>query len=269
MSTSKPKDPLRIGMGSCFFHSDPQRPIFKGKTLVYSEQSMAHWIMREGVLLYMIPPMIAPLDAHDYVSTLDGLILQGGSDVCPRTYGEEPLRPEWEGDAIRDEHEIGLLQASLALDLPILGLCRGHQVINVAMGGTLYQDTLTMVEGTMDHRNWEIYDEHAHSIDIVEGSQLQALYGGKRSGIVNSIHHQSVKDLAPGMIVEATSTPDSVIEAIRWAPDDADPENPPFLKGVQWHPEFMDPQNPNTLDPTPLIQDFLRAAQEKKARKAS
>src|SRR5258708_37572975 len=96
---------LKIGFSACFFHADASRPIFKGKTLLYMEESLAHWVMSEGDLAYMIPipaqkggPTLASL-----VEPLDGLVLQGGSDVSPQSYGEAPLDPAWNGDFVRDQ----------------------------------------------------------------------------------------------------------------------------------------------------------------------
>ncbi len=112
---------LKIGISACFFHEDPKRPIFKGMTLQYIEQNVAHWLMQRDVLAFMVPSpegrtkragSKATLAA--YAGELDGLVLMGGSDVCPESYGEKALRPEWNGDRIRDDYEIGLLRAFMA-----------------------------------------------------------------------------------------------------------------------------------------------------------
>ena len=139
---------LKIGISACFFHEDRKRAIFKGMTLQYIEQNVAHWLMQRDVLAFMVP---SPEGTHAArrqqgdrgrlrATELDGLVLMGGSDVCPETYGEKALQPEWNGDRIRDDYEIALLRAFVALRKPVLGVCRGAQVINVALGGTLYQD---------------------------------------------------------------------------------------------------------------------------------
>jgi len=87
----------KIGISACFFHADPQRPVFKGKTLLYLEQSIAQWVMAEGAQAWMVPATAAgsPVTLKDLVTELDGLVLQGGSDVAPKSYGETPLKPEW------------------------------------------------------------------------------------------------------------------------------------------------------------------------------
>ncbi len=245
---------IRVGLSACFFHADPQRAIFKGKTLLYAEESMIELVSRAGALTYLVPRGVdgAPR-IDDYVADLDGLVLQGGSDVCPRTYGEEPLRPEWEGDEPRDRYEIELIRAFVAAGKPVLGICRGLQVLNVAFGGTLLQDIETQVPGSGRHRDWDLYDANHHQVDLAEGSWLAGLYGEPGRVTVNSVHHQGIKDLAPGFEIEARSVTDGVIEAIR-RPGDS------YLAAVQWHPEFT-PADPGELvDPVPLIADFVDAA---------
>ena len=132
--------PLKLAVSACFFHADPARPIFTGKTLQYIEQSVAHWVMSQGDLAVMVP---APDDAGrlaQYAQWLDGLVLMGGSDLWPGSYGEEPLQERWSGDRIRDEYEMALARAFVALGKPVFGVCRGLQLLNVAFGGTLFQE---------------------------------------------------------------------------------------------------------------------------------
>jgi len=243
----------RIGLSSCFFHADPRRPVFKGKTLLYAEESMLDLLGRGGALTYPVPrPVAGGPDLAAYVDDLDGLVLQGGSDVCPRTYGHEPLRPEWEGDEPRDRYEIELIRAFVAAGKPVLGICRGAQILNVAFGGTLYQDLATQMPGSQTHRDWEIYDANHHDVDLSAGSGLSRLYGGRDRLRVNSVHHQAVRDLAPGFAVEAVSPTDGVVEAIRGP-------GPGYVLGVQWHPEFT-PVGSTELAPSePLVDDFLAA----------
>jgi len=245
--------PVRIGVSACFFHADPNRPVFKGKTLLYVEESMLDLLGRSGALAYLIPrstpngPTI-----EDYVNDLEGLLLEGGSDVCPRSYGEEALRPEWEGDEPRDRYEIDLIHAFHDAGKPVLGICRGAQILNVAFGGTLYQDIGTQVEGSFEHRNWDVYDANRHQIELAPGSHLAEVYGVDGPVTVNSAHHQAVKDPAPGFVVEAVSVTDGIVEALR-RPDAT------FLAGVQWHPEFTPPGDTEQLAPDPLVVDFLAA----------
>ena len=258
--------PLRIGVSSCFFHADPERPVFKGKTLLYAEESMLELIGRTGALAYLVPrptPGGPPVDA--FVADLDGLVLQGGSDVCPRTYGEEPMRPNWEGDEPRDRYEIELIHAFHRAGKPVLGICRGIQIMNVAFGGTLLQDITTQVPGSFEHRNWDIYDANHHEIEISAGSRLAEVYGlsGSEGGTgpvvtVNSVHHQALKDVADGFVVEAVSVTDGIIEAMRRPGDQ-------FVAAVQWHPEFTPVGDDLQLSPDPLVADFIDAVRQHRA----
>ena len=255
----------RLGVSACFFHPDPKRNLFKGKTLLYAEESLLHWLMAGGAVPLLLPRAGGTLSPADLLEGIDGLVLQGGSDMSPRNYGEEPLRPEWEGDPARDLYEMELVRLCLAADRPVLGVCRGAQLLNVAMGGTLYQDIESLHPGRRVHRDWEIYDRHGHEIEIAAGSHLarwytsQLLRGPAR---VNSVHHQGLKTLGRGVIVEATSVPDGVVEAVRY---DGGPRGP-FVYGVQWHPEFIRPDEPELLDPQVLLAGFL---QEVVARRAA
>ena len=251
---------LKIGISACFFHPDPQRAVFKGKTLQYVEQEMAHWVMQKDAMALMIPSPEGDsrragsrVSVADYARELDGLVLMGGSDVAPESYGETPIAPAWAGDRIRDDYEIALYRAFVAEGKPVLGVCRGAQVINVAQGGTLYQDIATQVPGALNHRNWDIYDRNTHATVLVPGSGLARLYPGVTLTKTNSVHHQAVKDLGRELAVEAWSEPDCVVEAIRW-------KGPSYVFAVQWHPEFHDGDDRSFIDDTPILDDFLAHA---------
>jgi putative glutamine amidotransferase len=245
--------PPRIGVTACLMHADPQRNLFKGKTLLYAEESMFQWIMAEGALPILLPRPSGALTARALLDGLaiDGLVLQGGADMAPESYGERPARPEWQGDRARDLYEMELVALCLAADKPIFGACRGAQVLNVALGGTLWQDLQTQHPHGRVHRDWEIYDRHGHDVALEPGSLLSRWYGGATSGKVNSVHHQGLKDLGRDLVVEARSIPDGVIEAIRHT-------GGPFAYGVQWHPEFIATANdPGLLDPSVLMRAFV------------
>ena len=252
-----PTGRLRIGVSSCFFHADPTRNLFKGKTLLYAEESMLNWVMSGGAIPVLLPRASGAITMRDLLGDVDGVVLQGGTDMSPLHYGEEPARPEWAGDAVRDVYEMELVHLCLARRVPLLGVCRGAQVLNVALGGSLYQDVETFHPERHTHRNWEIYDQHGHAVTVEPGSWLATHYAGRLPpGVrVNSVHHQALRTLGRGLVLEARSIPDGVIEAVRYAPE-GEP-NPPFAVGVQWHPEFMQQGSPGTIDPAVLLAAFF------------
>ena len=254
-SASRPK----IGISACFMHADPARPLFTGKTLQYLEQSIAHWVMSTGALAVMIPSPTGVTQRGDvtldhFAQWLDGLVLHGGADVSPLSYGEQPLQERWAGDRIRDEYEIELVAAFERHGKPVFGVCRGLQLVNVAYGGTLYQDIQTQRPNALLHRNPAVYDRNFHTVDIVPDSRLASLYPDERRVKVNSIHHQAIKELARGFAVEAVSSEDGIVEAIR-----REDPGKPYLAAVQWHPEFHEPDS-DTIDDAALLAEFLDAA---------
>ena len=260
------RKPLKVGLSPRFLHTAPREMGFRGKTLQYLEQTVAHWLMAAGALVFMIPSIAGGsllrrgnLRLADYVAELDGLVLQGGADVSPLTYGETALRPQWKGDRLRDMYEIDLLQEFVSAGKPVLGICRGLQLINVAFGGTLYQDISEQNQAARIHHDVDAYDQHFHDIALVAGSGLAKLYPAHPRASVNSIHHQAVKDVGRGLVVEALSVPDRMIEALRW-------KGPGHVIGVQWHPEFHDSANPGLLDGAPLLQEFLDCAESARQR---
>lgn len=157
----------------------------------------------------------------------DGLLMTGGVDVDPREYGETP-HPTVETDETRDDFELALARLAIARDLPLLAICRGVQVLNVAAGGSLIQDLPSQHPSDTPHAINEPRNAIAHDVTITPGTCLSLLLGAPAMA-VNSRHHQAVKDTAPGFVVSAVS-PDGVVEAI---------ERPAstFCVGVQWHPE--------------------------------
>jgi putative glutamine amidotransferase len=258
------RPPLKIGLSPRFLYKSPLELGFRGKTLLYLEQSIAHWVMSHGALIFMIPSIETGglirrgnLSVSDYVEAVDGLVLQGGTDVSPRSYGHTPLRPEWHGDIVRDRYEMELMAGFVDVGKPVLGICRGAQLINVAYGGTLWQDIPTLVPAALRHADLDLYDENFHTLRFEPGSLLESMFPGQQSGLVNSIHHQAVRDLGDGLIVEARGESDSVIEAIRW-------DGPSFVYGMQWHPEFH-PGREGLLDCTPILEAFLREARWRKS----
>jgi putative glutamine amidotransferase len=266
MNTQHPQK-LLIGLSPRLLRDVPPELGFRGKTLQYLEQSVAHWVMSLGALVVMVPTVEreslirrAHIDIADYVAALDGLILQGGADIDPRAYGETASHTIGAVDVTRDRFELDLLRAFIAAGKPVFGICRGMQLINVACGGSLHQDLCADGATTNFHVHADAYDRHAHPLVIPIDSWLSARFDGITSGLVNSIHHQGVERLGDGLRVEARAD-DGVVEAIVSSGIDSG-EN--FILGVQWHPEFHDGSDPRLLPADPLMQAFLDAAQQRR-----
>lgn len=188
------------------------------------------WVTREGGAPLMLPN-VDPDAATAMLDACDALLLTGGDDVAPLLYGREPERQMGQVDAPRDEFELPLARLALERGMPILGICRGIQLLNVAAGGTLRQDLASDPAATVQHRMKTAGGPAVHhSIDIVPGSRLHTLVGHERMA-VNSYHHQAVDDVADGFQATATSA-DGVIEAL-------EPIDDRNILAVQWHPEVM------------------------------
>ena len=231
---------IRIGVSPRLLHPTPgARGVFT-KILHYVEDAIAQWLQSRDALLFVLP---LSQRSEDYARALHGLVLQGGADISPLAYGEQPLKPEWAGDPVRDRYEISLVKAFAAAGKPVLGICRGAQLINVALGGSLHQD--------IPHHRSDDYDQNAHEVRLEPGSGLARLYGETGPRRVVSIHHQAINRLAPGLRIEARAE-DGIIEAVRG-------EGPGYICAVQWHPEFHGGRN-GFLDGGPLLDEFLRAA---------
>jgi putative glutamine amidotransferase len=253
--------PLRIGLSARLLHKVPAEMGFRGKTLQYLEQSVSHWILAHGALALMVPTLgydaevsRRKISVREVVDLLDGLVLQGGADVSPQTYGQHALNPDWSGDIVRDRYEMELIEGFLSAGKPLLGICRGCQLLNVAFGGTLVQDLPSQRPEVKTHVDAHLYDECHHGVEFVSGTRLAELYPEGSTAVVNSIHHQAIDRLGGDLQVEARSTDDGVVEAIR-----ATGSTPVFA--VQWHPEFQRGR-PDRLDPDPIMDDFLRTAKE-------
>jgi putative glutamine amidotransferase len=264
MSTS----PLLIGVSARIHYPLDHEglPRVFTKTLHFLEQSVAHWVLSGHAMPVMVPAVTkdsivtrSELDLDNYAQALDGLVLQGGNDIAPQAYGEEPLNPAWAGDPVRDRYEMELIEAFARAGKPVFGICRGFQLINVMYGGSLYQDIETQVSGSREHRRLERYEQHYHPIEIVPGTRLAELYPGVTRAVTNSIHHQGVKKVAPGFVVEARCPEDGTVEAIRRSGDGT------YVAAVQWHPEFHQPGSPDNFDDTAMLEDFLAAARAVKA----
>ncbi len=181
-----------------------------------------------GGVPLLLPPL-GPDALREAALACGGLLFTGGVDVHPALYGEEPLASCGEISPKRDEMELALLRLALDRELPVLGICRGIQLLNVGLGGTLWQDLPSQLGTQLCHSQRPPYDMTIHTVRLEEDSPLYALIG-RRSYEVNSTHHQAVRELAPSLRAAARAS-DGVIEAV-WRPESR------FFLGVQWHPEF-------------------------------
>ena len=210
-----------------------------------------------GGLPVYVPPGLDPETLRDLYDRLDGLLLPGGPDVRPALYGQSQHPMSLVIDDPRDALELRLARWAAAEDLPVLGICRGHQVLNVALGGTLVQDIPSQVNTTLKHDQVDGLprSNRLHTVAIAEDSQLAAILGETHVS-VNSLHHQSVAEVAPGARVTATA-PDGVVEAL-------EVPGKPFLLSVQWHPEDLYAEDPAMAR---LFEAFVAAARERHAQR--
>lgn len=264
-----PGDPLLIGISARIYY--PEGPVLDlggvwTKTLHFLEQSVAHWVMHGGAMAVMIPAVDsdsvvtrADLNLKHYAAALDGLVLQGGNDVAPESYGEKPIDARWRGDRVRDRYEMELVRTFIDAGKPVFGICRGLQLLNVAFGGTLLQDIPTQRPEAHEHRDGNKYERLYHAVELVPGTHLAGLYPGMDRGVINSIHHQGIQALAPGFTVEARCPEDGMIEAIRR-------DGPGYVAAVQWHPEFHRSLAHEGFDDAPMLNDFLAAARTARRR---
>jgi putative glutamine amidotransferase len=199
-----------------------------GRERVVLNTAYVRALDRAGLVPLVLPTLLDPARAAVVLAAARGLVLTGGEDVDPARYGASPHAKLGSVDPHRDAVEIALLTAARARRLPVLAICRGIQVLNVAFGGTLFQDLASERPGSIPHDG----GAQSHPIDVEVGSLLHRTLG-ERTPTVNSRHHQAINDLSPELRVVARA-PDGVVEGVELAhPNDQ------WLLGVQWHPEDM------------------------------
>lgn len=223
------------------------RDLFKGKRLQYLEEEMILAVGVAGGLPLILPDLRSEVLSAELLEGMDGLLLTGGSDLSPESYGEAPRDPSWEGDRRRDLYELALVHAARERGLPILGICRGCQLLNVAFGGTLWQDISTECEGALLHRDPVSYDQKSHALEVDPDSRLAEMLGAGPHE-VNSVHHQGLKQLGAGLRVLARA-PDGIVEAIEATSG--------YALGIQWHPEWLTPASAGEV--SPIFADFIAA----------
>jgi putative glutamine amidotransferase len=196
---------------------------------VFLYTSYIHALEQHGLVPVLLTPAHSPAALAALLDACCGLVLSGGEDVDPSRYGEDPSPALGEVQPLRDEMEFVALEGAVARDMPVFGICRGLQVLNVFFGGTLYQDIATDRPGELlAHQQAQPWSERSHGARVMPDSLLHHTVG-EDSIFINSFHHQAVKHLAPGLRVVARAD-DGLVEAIEH------PEHP-WLLGVQWHPE--------------------------------
>lgn len=222
------------------------------------------WVMNQryffaATIVGGVPWMIPLLDddpdtLRAIYDRLDGILLPGGVDVDPATYGETPGPSLGRIDPARDRVELQLTRWAIEDHKPVLGLCRGAQIINVALGGTLYQDIAAELPGAVKHDYFPTQgfdrDHRAHDVALTPGTRLQRLME-RPSVTVNSMHHQGLKRIGDGLVASAVA-PDGLVEGVEGG-------NGQFLVGVQWHPEVFEMDDPHTRH---LFRAFIAAAGE-------
>ncbi len=190
-------------------------------------------VIESGGVPVVMPPVAGPQAAAALLEGLDGLLLSGGSDLDPGYYGEQPLPHLGPTIPERDAFEMALLRLALLRRIPVFGICRGMQVLNVALGGSLYQDLPSQIGAEApEHCREAPKRQPVHTVEVLRNSWLGEI-ADRGTVEVNSYHHQGIKDLAGGLVASASSS-DGVVEAVEY--HDLSER---WLVGVQWHPEGM------------------------------
>jgi putative glutamine amidotransferase len=235
-----------------------QRPLGR---FVRADLDYVEGVVGAGGVPVVFPPVGGAREAEALLDGIDGLLLSGGSDLHPSYYGEEPV-PEL-GPTLpeRDAFEMSLVEQALRRGLPILGICRGMQVLNVALGGTLFQDLPSQMDHLvlLGHRQETPKWEPTHEVVVDGGSQVAGIMQTGELK-VNSYHHQAVKDLASGLVAVAHAS-DGVVEAVEWGD-----LSQRWLVGVQWHAEAMRDAGPEHRN---LFEAHVRAAERHALRRAA
>ncbi len=202
-----------------------------GADRVRLNSAYIHALESAGLIPLIVPPLSNEAAARAIVARVDGVVLTGGEDVDPSLYGQ-PRHPECGApNAARDSTEIALIRAARELNKPLLAICRGPQVLNVALGGTLFQDIPSQIPGALEHNPKDDRSSRVHPVQIEEDSLIARAIEAT-SITVNSLHHQSAEKVAPGLRATAFA-PDGVVEGL----ESTSPEW--WVVAVQWHPEEM------------------------------
>lgn len=228
----------------------------QGRERAGTDASYARALARAGALALILAPVTDPALAAEVLPLAEGLLLTGGDDLDPARYGAAPSPALEPFDPARDALDFALFQAARQQHIPVLAVCRGLQVVNVALGGTLWQDLPSERPGPVTHNQGEPRASRSHRVTIAPDSRLARIAGAPEI-MVNSFHHQAVRDLAPGLRVTATAE-DGIIEGL----ESEDPDE--WLVAVQWHPEefHAGPDSPDQRLFAALVEAARAAAGE-------
>lgn len=208
----------------------------KSPERAYVNASYLRAVEAAGGVPVLLPPHLSERARHALWERLDGVLLTGGGDIAPARFNEPEHPTLIDVSPLRDALELDIVERALEGGVPLLAICRGLQVLNVALGGTLYQDLPTDKPGAVAHSQHEPRDEPTHAVKVMaEGTRLASIVGVPDLE-VNSFHHQAIKRLAEGLR-DVAWAPDGVIEAVEM-------EGERFVLGVQWHPEDLVSHDP-------------------------
>ena len=233
--------------------TDPMKPIIgilgevDEKRTITMQDTYIKAIEQSGGIPLIFPYVVNKETMEQMVSLCDGLLFSGGADIDPKYYGEAIKETCGAIQEHRDALEWLAFSVAVAAKKPILAICRGIQLVNVALGGTLYQDIPSEIETPIFHRQKEPKFDRSHEVNVVENTPLHELTGTLRIP-ANSFHHQAIKDLGAGLAVMATAD-DGIIEAVYSLSE-------PYLRAYQWHPERLYGSDPYS---NRIIEDFVAA----------
>ena len=217
--------------------------------MTFPRQYYVEGVKKAGGIPFILPPVQSPEEASEVMTLINGLLLTGGGDISPKYLREDPHPGIGKCFPERDYSEILLTQLAIQQNLPLLGICRGIQVLAVAAGGKIYQDIPSQYPRAMEHRQTAPRQYAWHDVDIVEESELYRLLRAKKIG-VNSLHHQAVSEIPEDFIQNARAS-DGIIEGIEMP-------GAKFCVGVQWHPESMETETHSKA----LFAGFIKACKE-------
>lgn len=240
-----------IGITCSMDYDNKERKYPTAYAFDYLKRSYYEAVERSGGVPLILPNTIRLELINQMLKAIDGLLISGGSDVDPDFYKEKKKAKNLKLTKERDLFEIALVSTARRKRIPILAICRGMQLVNVAFGGTLHQD-FSFEEKFLDHTlEGSLVYHKKHSVIIQEKTKLYSIIGKNRIN-VNTSHHQMVKKIAPGFILSAWSEKDEVIEGIETKGDN-------FLICIQWHPELMKNKNSRLL-----FESLINAANKRK-----